>query len=493
MRFYALDAQSLWNDELSTWEQSHYDSLAEVIELGVRPYPYPPAFQILIYYVEQFVGQSEIALRLPSAIAGVLAIIGIYFLARRVYSRREATIAATLMAFSYQPIYYSQEARAYSLLLLLAVLSAHAWFRLRDDLESHHLSKLSIAAYIATAVAAIYTHHFGLLLVGVQLSGLFVLFANQRWAATRVVAIGAGIGAAYLPWLAYLLEDFDKQPFYMPSPGLHSITGYWRFLFFDTSGYLAWFALAVFVAAFVKSLVSKPLNVRSSEVWKAALHSPTFLIAGWLTIPFAMAFLRSMTSAPILSNRNLLICLPAAFLLLSRALTIVIPKVRTQVLATAGIACVLIFGPFIKGGYYEHPRKEQFREAAAAVAANPTPVDSTSIIAYAWSKPLFDYYLERAGSPLRVALLAGVETDIERTRQFIKERHPEQLWFLVGHRRPDQSYIQFLDQEFEFVAHVPLLGAFARQYRVRATRLSKATPRSSVSSSIATTRVASGR
>jgi uncharacterized membrane protein len=467
MRFYALDAQSLWNDELSTWEQSHYESLSEVIEYGVRPHPYPPGFQILIYYVEQFVGQSEIILRLPSAIAGVLTIIAMYFLARRIYSHREAVIAATLTAFSYQPIYYSQEARAYSFLLLLAVLTAHAWFRLRDELESHALSKGTVAAYVATAVAAIYTHHFGLLLIGFQLCGLLFLFLNQRWAAQRVVAIGAGIGLAYLPWLAYLIEDFDDQPLYLPSPGLHSITGYWRFLFFDTSGYLAWFTLTICAVAIAKSVASKsrPGPPRGSR--KAALRSHTVLVAAWLVIPYAMAFVRSITAAPILNNRNMLICLPAAFLLLSRAITVVIPQVRPQALVTAGIAVILIYGPFVKGGYYEHPRKEQFREAAAAVVANPTPIESTHIIAYAWSKLSFDYYLERAGSPLRVELIAGVEDDIERTRQFLQEKRPEQLWFLVGHRQPDRGYIQFLDRELEFVGHVPLLGAFARQYRLR--------------------------
>ena len=88
LRFYALDAQSLWNDELSTWAQSHQESIADVIEKGVRPTPSPPGFQILIYYVERFIGESEIALRLPSAVAGVFAIVAMFSLAQRVYSRR---------------------------------------------------------------------------------------------------------------------------------------------------------------------------------------------------------------------------------------------------------------------------------------------------------------------------------------------------------------------------------------------------------------------
>ncbi|MBW2494473.1 MAG: hypothetical protein JRE43_06945, partial [Deltaproteobacteria bacterium] len=69
LRFYGLGAQSLWSDELASWRQSHQASIADVIEVGVRPTPYPPAFQILLFFVEKHVGESEIALRVPSAIA----------------------------------------------------------------------------------------------------------------------------------------------------------------------------------------------------------------------------------------------------------------------------------------------------------------------------------------------------------------------------------------------------------------------------------------
>ena len=166
LRLYGLDAQSLWSDELATWRQSHQPTISAVIENGVRPTLYPPAYPVLIYFVEKNVGDLEIALRLPSAVAGMLSIIAMFFLAKQLYTVREGVIAAGLMAFSYQPIYYSQEARAYSLLLLFAILSAHFWFRMREQLEAHgRLSAATAAAYVACASVAQHLHHFGLLLV----------------------------------------------------------------------------------------------------------------------------------------------------------------------------------------------------------------------------------------------------------------------------------------------------------------------------------------
>jgi hypothetical protein len=190
-------------------------------------------------------------------------------------------------------------------------------------------------------------------------------------------------------------------------------------------------------------------------------------LIAWLVVPFALAYLRSLTSSPILNNRNLIISLPPAMLLLARAMTYGLGAARLQVLTAGAIAVVLIYGPFVKGGYYRFPRKEQFREAAAAVASRGEQLSDVRVIAYAWGAASFDYYLERTGAPNRVNLIAGSEQDIPRTEVFLDTENSEHVWFLAGHRRPDRAYIQFLDRKLEFVDHVPLYGAFARLYRRR--------------------------
>jgi mannosyltransferase len=466
LRFYRLDAQSLWSDELATWRQSHQPTISAVIENGVRPTPYPPAYPVLIYFVEKNVGDSEIALRLPSAVAGVLSIIAMFLLAKQLYSVREGVIAAGLLAFSYQPIYYSQEARAYSLLLLFAILSAHFWFRMREQLEANgRLSAATASAYVACASVAQYLHHFGLLLVALQLAALAGLFALRPKALVRVAAVSAAVVATYLPWIRYLIEDFSEGHDYLPAPGLHSIGEFWRFLFFDTSGRLAWFVGVLFGIAALRWISNRrDPGTANLPAW---IRSPTALVIAWLVVPFGLAYLRSLTSAPILNSRNLIISLPAAVLLFARSLTFVLTTRWLQISTASAIAAVLVYGPFVNGGYYRYPRKEQFREAAAAVAARGDATSDVRVIAYAWDPESFDYYLERTGASNRVDLLAGVAADIPRTEAFLDEQHPEHVWFLAGHRRPDRAYVEFLDRKLELVEHVPLYGAFARLYRRR--------------------------
>jgi uncharacterized membrane protein len=465
LRVHGLDAQSLWNDELSSWEQSRQATLAEVIETGVRPTTYPPAYQILLYYVERWIGESERALRFPSAAAGVLAIVAMFFLGRQLYSEREGLLAATLTAFSYQPIYYSQEARAYAFLLLFAILSSHFWFQIFARLEAKQAPSIaSQLGYVASAITAIYLHYFGLLLVVLQVTGLFSLFAARPRQAARVAFLACLVAAAYVPWLPYFLEEFERDAIHIEEPGLHSVFGYWRFLFYNPGEHLKWFAAAIFVAAVVREFAGRG-DERSRNSLREQLTSPTTLLAAWLVLPFAIAYTRSQVSLPMITDRNLLISLPAGFLLFARALTRTVTDARLQSITVGAMVAVLLYGLFVSGDYYRLPRKEQFREAAAVVAEHEDEFRNARVIAHAWSKGKFDYYLERHGAESRVDLKAGTASDVERTRAFLAAEQPDYVWFLLGHRQPEPSFMAFLDRELELVFHVPLYRAFARLYR----------------------------
>src|SRR5262249_49468942 len=99
MRFYGLDIQSLWNDELSSWIRSTYPTVKEVIDEGSRPDVHPPGFQILLWAVIHLFGDSPPWLRASSAVAGTLAVPAIYLLARRIYSDSVTALgAAALLA-----------------------------------------------------------------------------------------------------------------------------------------------------------------------------------------------------------------------------------------------------------------------------------------------------------------------------------------------------------------------------------------------------------
>jgi uncharacterized membrane protein len=467
LRLYGLDAQSLWNDELSSWERSNHATLSDVITKGVRTDVHPPGYQVLVYAVIHTLGDSEIALRLPSAIAGVLAIAAIYALGLQLYTRREALIAATLIAFSYQPLYYSQEGRAYSLLLLLSILSAHFWFRITRRLEADATPGLSAqVGYLLSAAAACYLHYFGLLLVAVQFAGWGALFLTRPRALGRVALLGLGVALAYAPWLPFLLEEFGREETHLAAPALNAIPRYWRFLFYNPGEHLKWFALAIFALAAGIGLAEGARTPKPSPL-RAALTSNTALLLAWLVVPFVIAYARSQVSLPIITHRNLIISLPAAYLLFARALTTCVRNPRLQAVSVAAMVAVMLYGLFVTGRYYELPRKEQFREAALVVVEHEHETPNATVIAHAWSKGRFDYYLERLGAESRVDLKAGAAEDVDRLRAHLAAEKPEHVWFLLGHLQPEEPFMRALDEELELVFHVPLYRSFARLYRTR--------------------------
>jgi hypothetical protein len=124
LRLHALDSQSLWLDELFTWRDASHSDVREVVAATVRDV-WPPGFNILMHWSVRAFGDSEFALRFPAALAGILCIPAIYALGRRLYTTREGLVAAGLMAVLRVAIEYAQEARAYSLLILLAIVATH--------------------------------------------------------------------------------------------------------------------------------------------------------------------------------------------------------------------------------------------------------------------------------------------------------------------------------------------------------------------------------
>lgn len=90
---------------------------------------HPPVF----YWIEHFVllfGQDENFLRIIPAMFGVLTIPAIYLTIREIFNENIAFISSLLITFSPFHIYYSQEARMYTMWLLFFLISLYIFFKL---------------------------------------------------------------------------------------------------------------------------------------------------------------------------------------------------------------------------------------------------------------------------------------------------------------------------------------------------------------------------
>ncbi|NQZ59909.1 MAG: glycosyltransferase family 39 protein, partial [Lentisphaeraceae bacterium] len=124
-RFFMLDAQSLWLDEIAFYKQIDQPDVSSVYSAVMSIEGHiGPLYHILLHIFTRFFGVSEFALRTPSAFFGVVSVVLLYYLARDLFDEKVARLAALLLALCPLHVWYSQESRMYSLwvMLILACL-----------------------------------------------------------------------------------------------------------------------------------------------------------------------------------------------------------------------------------------------------------------------------------------------------------------------------------------------------------------------------------
>jgi mannosyltransferase len=139
-------------------------------------------------------GHTAVALRSLSACFGVLTVLVLYATARLRFSRRAAFVTGALAATHPMLIWYSQEARAYSLLRLFVSLSLYFFFR---TLSSG--STRSLAGWAITGAAAIAMHYFGALAVFTEAALLLYLLRSRIRRPLMATVLPLATGAALLP------------------------------------------------------------------------------------------------------------------------------------------------------------------------------------------------------------------------------------------------------------------------------------------------------
>jgi 4-amino-4-deoxy-L-arabinose transferase-like glycosyltransferase len=161
-------------------------------------------------------GESPWAVRLPAVLFGVASVAATYVVARIVASRREALLASLFLAVSYHHVWFSQNARGYTLVALLALLSTWALVKMLEA-PSWRLA----CAYAAFAALAAYTHAT---MVFVAIGQALAAAAAWAWPdrrdsrfnwriATAAFALAAVFTVIlYAPMLGQVVDFFVNRP-----------------------------------------------------------------------------------------------------------------------------------------------------------------------------------------------------------------------------------------------------------------------------------------
>lgn len=207
LRFSSLGLQSLWFDEAVTAELVGMD-LGGMLERIPDRESTPPLYYLTAWGWTRLFGAGEVGLRSLSALCGTLAIPMFWGAARRLTRSQPVAIAvAALVTFNPLLVWYSQEARAYSMLVLAAAAALLFFARLLDD----PADRRSLAGWAIASALSLLVHYFALFVVVPQAVWLVARPGGRRRAAVAVGAVAA-VGAGLLP-LALHQRSLDLASF----------------------------------------------------------------------------------------------------------------------------------------------------------------------------------------------------------------------------------------------------------------------------------------
>ncbi len=228
LRLYRLDLQSFAFDEGWTSYAIHHSWGAMWGVLA--PDNHPPLYYLVVKGFAEVAGYGDFPVRFVSVMCGTALVVALYVLGGRLYGPAAGLSAAALAALSPLFVYYAQEARMYSLLMLLSTLSSYSMIRLSREPES----RLWWATYALSAAGALYTHYFAvLLLLTHNVVALVWLAARRRTGLLGRWLLGQiAVALLFLPWMPTAIEQVrigQGTWWRVPLPASVVLGDMWRF------------------------------------------------------------------------------------------------------------------------------------------------------------------------------------------------------------------------------------------------------------------------
>ncbi|MGB6679248.1 MAG: glycosyltransferase family 39 protein [Terriglobales bacterium] len=345
LRFHSLAAKSFWFDEGVSVAIARLDWYNFVRILWRREANMSLYYLLLHFWLE--FGGSEFFVRSLSVFFAIASVPVIYLLGRRLFGSRVGLITAALLAVNAYHVQYSQDARSYSLMVFLCLLSSLYFLKCLSE-----PSRRNRIAYIVSSTLAVYAQFFSLLLVIAHWLSLRMLDRGQeprqirndwRWIvllSSPILAFAAATGTGPLRWV--------QRP---------SLKDVWVFALHLTGNGGPWLLIACVVSCLAALLpVWRTRRLRSAH-WDAWEYR--FLVC-WLIFPIALTLALSLVK-PLFVPRYFIFCLPALLLLVACGIARLRPVLMVPALL---LVLVLSFSGTI--GYYKKDvdiQREDWRAA----------------------------------------------------------------------------------------------------------------------------------
>jgi len=409
LRFAGIGDKSLWLDEaFSGWIANlPLDQLwRTTLQLDTHP---PLYYALLHFWISPESG--EVALRSLSALFEAATVPVVYLTGRAIGGRRLGLLVALLQAVSPLHVWYAQQGRMYAMLTFFAALALLCLVRLLVGGLARRATMLCGGGFVLATVLTMLSQNTGVLLpvtVAVFVAGVGVHRAvgERRGRADqhatsplgrfgppsrpgvdlRLWAAGlAAVAVLWLPWLPGFLAQSARvdADFWIPAPSAQRVLDHVRDL----------------VSAWAPAGTEGPILVGAVALvgvagWSLRHRPALFWLLLLLVVGPVLGELLVSTRRPIFYAQTLVWTSVPLTVLLGVGLR----GLRPRALAAGATALLLVLNLASLAGYYRAPGTEDWRGAAALLAAQARPGDLVLFDA-GWTEIAFNYYYRSTGGP----------------------------------------------------------------------------------------------
>lgn len=367
-----LLTESLWGDEAfaSILAQKN---LLDIITTVARDTS-PPLHYLLLHFWMQLFGSSELAIRAFPLLLFLLLILVVYGFTRDIFGEKAAHLAGVLTFLNPFLFLYAFEARMYMLLALTA--TASMWFFVTKRWK----------LYILITVAGLYTHHFSIFIVFVQV--IYYLLTNFKlslkyYFKSPFIRSLLFIIILYLPWLPTLYGQtrMVTGDFWLARPSIYDL----RDLFYH-------FIIGTTKIGFENFLLWLTAFILISKKWKVKLDGILIL---WVVLPAIITYSLSQISRPLFFDRYLIVSVSAIPIIL--ASNIKKPAHLLVLILASGLLWINIQA-------FQNPTKQPFRELAQFVK---TTYNQDQIVINYYTNALHYFEMKHYGLNVKVYSPSG--------------------------------------------------------------------------------------
>jgi mannosyltransferase len=365
IRFATLGQQSFDHDEAVTAWRVLHPSLWATLGVTAHLERTPPLYYLLAWLWSKAAGTGQIDLRMLSAIFGTLTIPVAFLAGRELGSRRAGLVAAAFVAVNPFLVWYSQEARAYALLVLLGALGLYLFARaLRTP------SERNLTLWVVASGLALCTHYFAVFVVVPEAIWLIAATRPRRRTGAATAMVGA-VGLALLP-LAVLQEGAGRLNGFRVTPVLER--GLQTVIHFAASaepqvlagGWIGALQITAGIGAAGIAIAATAL------LWRAATRAErrdAAVAAGVGAAAFAVPIALALGGLDYVDSRNMIGALVP--LLVAAGIACGARRAGRAGLAVAAGACTLFAAVLVAVALSPAMQRPDWRQVARAVGPSP--------------------------------------------------------------------------------------------------------------------------